>query len=69
MKNELSSQGNSFGQIEVIKLGEKLDGLLIKHKLFTAKVSLYGGQVLSWQPEGESRPGSDLRVKVPWRPR
>ena len=20
------------------------------------------------QPEGESRPGSDLRVKVPWRP-
>jgi len=53
VKNELSSQGNSFGQIEVIKLGEKLDGLLIKHKLFTAKVSLYGGQVLSWQPEGE----------------
>ena len=53
MKNELSSHGNSFGQVEPIQLGDMLDGLLIKHKLFTAKVSLHGGQVLSWQPEGE----------------
>ena len=30
----------------------------------------HGAQRHDWrcQPEGESRPGSDLRVKVPWRP-
>ncbi len=33
-----------------------------------ARGSSPGGQGIIWQPASESGPGSDLGVKVPWRP-
>jgi glucose-6-phosphate 1-epimerase len=46
---------NEFGQVHQIELSASLPALVIEHsKTKTkAKVSLYGGQVLSWQPNGE----------------
>ncbi len=41
---------NQFGQVNKSILGEDFDGLEIKHDHCSAKVSLYGGQVLTWQP-------------------
>jgi glucose-6-phosphate 1-epimerase len=44
---------NDFGQVQQIKLSPDVSALMIEHKETRAKVSLYGGQVLSWQPTGE----------------
>jgi len=44
---------NDFGQVQQIKLSSDLSALIIEHKDTQAKVSLYGGQVLSWQPINE----------------
>ncbi len=44
---------NSFGQVTQSPLGEGLVKLEINHQHCQAALSLYGGQVLSWQPEGE----------------
>jgi glucose-6-phosphate 1-epimerase len=41
---------NDFGQVQQVKLSSDLSALIIEHKDTQAKVSLYGGQVLSWQP-------------------
>jgi len=44
---------NDFGQVQQVKLSSDLSALIIEHKVTQAQVSLYGGQVLSWQPSGE----------------
>lgn len=41
---------NNFGQIQQQHLENDLSILVIEHQCCQAKVSLYGGQVLSWQP-------------------
>lgn len=42
-----------FGQVHQVKLSQNLSALEINHLLVKAKVSLYGGQVLCWQPQRE----------------
>jgi glucose-6-phosphate 1-epimerase len=44
---------NEFGQVLETNLSQDLSALDIKHTAVEAKVSLYGGQVLSWRPDGE----------------
>jgi len=44
---------NEFGSLQQITLSPTLQAIEIVHKTCTAKVSFYGGQVLSWQPKGE----------------
>jgi len=44
---------NDFGFVQQVKLSSDLSALIIEHKNTQAKVSLYGGQVLSWQPTNE----------------
>lgn len=44
---------NEFGRVDQVKLSPDLPELVIEHAKVKAKVSLYGGQVLSWQPCGE----------------
>ena len=44
---------NDFGQVQQVKLSSGLAALIIDHKVAQAKISLYGGQVLSWQPTDE----------------
>jgi len=44
---------NKFGQVYQVALSQDLPALVIKHPKVKAKISLYGGQVLSWQPDGE----------------
>ncbi len=44
---------NDFGQVQQVKLISGLSALIIEHKHTGAKISLYGGHVLSWQPTGE----------------
>lgn len=44
---------NEFGQVYQAELTKDLSALVIEHLHTKAKVSLYGGQVLSWQPHGE----------------
>jgi glucose-6-phosphate 1-epimerase len=44
---------NEFGQVYQEELSQHLFALVIEHPKVSAKVSLYGGQVLSWQPCGE----------------
>ncbi|NQZ79407.1 MAG: D-hexose-6-phosphate mutarotase [Colwellia sp.] len=41
---------NEFGQIQSLDLGHTIKGLSLKHDKFKATISLYGGQVLTWQP-------------------
>jgi len=41
---------NEFGHIKQVSVNEQVSVLEIKHTNCTAKVSLYGGQVLAWQP-------------------
>jgi len=41
---------NEFGQIKQVLLSEQMSALEITHSTCTAKISLYGGQVLAWQP-------------------
>jgi len=42
-----------FGQVNAIMLGKSLNALTIHTPNCTALVSLYGGQVLKWQPKGQ----------------
>ena len=42
---------NAFGSVNKISLGESMTGLRIEHEQCHAEISLYGGQVLSWQPK------------------
>ena len=44
---------NEFGQVHQIELSKDVSALIINHSKAKARVSLYGGQVLSWQPDGE----------------
>lgn len=44
---------NEYGQVHQVELSKNISILEIKHTNTTAKISLYGGQVLSWQPTGE----------------
>jgi len=44
---------NDFGQVHKEQLSLGLSAIVIEHSNVKAKVSLYGGQVLSWQPCGE----------------
>ena len=44
---------NEFGRVYQAPLSQGLTALVIEHAKGTAKVSLYGGQVLSWQSCGE----------------
>ena len=45
---------NEFGSVEtrLLDVKNELTSLIIKHGSCQAEVSLYGGQVLTWQPEG-----------------
>lgn len=67
---------NQFGQVDKTTFGEAIRGLLIKHQHCHAKISLYGGQVLTWQPEehkavfwlsesSEFSPGKAIRGGIP----
>ena len=51
LKNELLE--NEFGQVHQTRLPNEFSLLTIEHKCCQAKVSLYGGQVLSWNPKGQ----------------
>jgi len=44
---------NDYGQVRQVELSSGLSALIIDHKFTQAKISLYGGQVLSWQPTDE----------------
>jgi len=44
---------NEFGKVTRATLSKNVVFLEVKHKNCQAKVSLYGGQVLSWQPKNE----------------
>ncbi|MDO6444502.1 D-hexose-6-phosphate mutarotase [Colwellia sp. 1_MG-2023] len=44
----------AFATISQRSLNDNISILDIKHRLFTASLSLYGGQVLSWQPAGHA---------------
>ena len=44
---------NEFGQVHQVKLSQDISTLVINHSKTKAKISLYGGQVLGWQPCGE----------------
>jgi len=44
---------NAFGHVEQVELSSNVSVLNISHQYVKAKVSLYGGQVLSWQPSDE----------------
>ena len=44
---------NKFGEITQFQKSDGIDILNIQHSLCSASVSLYGGQVLNWQPKGQ----------------
>ena len=44
--------GNDFGKVELVS-STNSETLVIKHNACSAKVSLYGGHVLAWQPKDE----------------
>jgi len=44
---------NEFGQVYQVELSQGLLAIVVEHSKVKAKVSLYGGQVLNWQPHGE----------------
>ncbi|TWX66091.1 D-hexose-6-phosphate mutarotase [Colwellia sp. C1TZA3] len=44
---------NKFGRIELYDLAKGLQALRFVHQKGQGSVSLYGGQVLSWQPTGQ----------------
>ncbi len=44
---------NEYGQVYQAELSKGISVLEVEHKSASATVSLYGGQVLSWQPTGE----------------
>lgn len=44
---------SEFGQVHRVSTTEDIDVIEIKHQHCQAKLSLYGGQVLSWIPQGQ----------------
>ncbi len=44
---------NEFGKVTKVALSKNINCLVIEHQTCQAKVSLYGGQVLGWQPKGQ----------------
>ena len=44
---------NAFGSIKQRKINEDISAITISHRLGDAVISLYGGQVLSWQPKNQ----------------
>ncbi|WP_448213904.1 D-hexose-6-phosphate mutarotase [Colwellia sp. MEBiC06753] len=44
---------NQWGQVSLEPLADQQQQLVISHENCTARVSLYGGQVLAWQPSAE----------------
>lgn len=44
---------NQFGKVSQTALGKQLEAITIEHNNCMAKVSLYGGQVLLWQPKDQ----------------
>lgn len=46
-------QKNNFGEVSLTSLSDSHQCLSIEHDSCTARVSLYGGHVLAWQPKGE----------------
>jgi len=44
---------NKYGQVNQVELSPGLSELVIEHPKCKARVSLYGGQVLSWIPSGQ----------------
>tara|TARA_R110000737_G_scaffold194613_2_gene215762 strand:- start:15412 stop:16302 length:891 start_codon:yes stop_codon:yes gene_type:complete len=44
---------NEFGRVELFELAQGLQALRFVHQKAHGSVSLYGGQVLSWQPTGQ----------------
>jgi glucose-6-phosphate 1-epimerase len=44
---------NKFGQIKQVSLTDQINALEIIHNTCTAKISLYGGHVLAWQPANQ----------------
>ncbi|MGL1958918.1 MAG: D-hexose-6-phosphate mutarotase [Colwellia sp.] len=44
---------NNFGQVQQVDLANDIKSLTINHMFCQAKVSLYGGHVLSWQPNDQ----------------
>ncbi len=44
---------NEFGSAALINLSDSHQAIDIQHQSCTAKVSLYGGHVLAWQPKGQ----------------
>lgn len=44
---------NEFGRVELFELAEGLQALRFIHQKGEGSVSLYGGQVLDWQPVGQ----------------
>lgn len=67
---------HNFGRVASTIVGEDLPALIISHQHGTATISLIGGQVLRWQPEGEKpvlwlsktanyQPGLAIRGGIP----
>jgi len=52
-KDDISLATNKFGEIKSITLSDHMPGIEIKHQQCSAKISLYGGQVLAWQPKNQ----------------
>ncbi len=44
----------NFGEVTSVAMSKDVECLVIKHNQCQAKVSLYGGQVLSWLPTGQA---------------
>lgn len=44
---------NEFGQVHQVKLSQDVSTIEVEHSKAKAVISLYGGQVLSWCPQGE----------------
>lgn len=44
---------NEFGRVELFELAHGIQALRFFHQKAQGAVSLYGGQVLSWQPKGQ----------------
>ncbi len=45
---------NEFGYVNKVFLPDIAEQIVIQHDNCVAKISLYGGHILSWQPEGQT---------------
>ena len=46
-------KNNQYGEVRSFAISNDIEGLKIVHEDCQASISLFGGQVLSWQPTGE----------------